>query len=83
MSTYARAAQLRGYPLLMLGTPRQELRAVAWSGKGLWVGDPLPFGYDMKDGKIVILEDEAEQDGRKRFNGHSESLVSERFLRRA
>ena len=44
---------------------------------------PLPFGYDMKDGKIVIVEDEAEQDGRKRFNGHSESLVSERFLRRA
>ena len=43
----------------------------------------LPFGYDMKDGKIVIVEDEAEQDGRKRFNGHSESLVSERFLRRA
>jgi len=29
--------------------------------KGLWVGGPLPFGYDMKDGKIAILESEAEQ----------------------
>jgi DNA invertase Pin-like site-specific DNA recombinase len=29
--------------------------------KGLWVGGPLPLGYDMKDGKIVIVEDEAEQ----------------------
>jgi site-specific DNA recombinase len=29
--------------------------------KGLWVGGPLPLGYDMKDGKIVVVEDEAEQ----------------------
>jgi site-specific DNA recombinase len=29
--------------------------------KGLWVGGPLPFGYDMKDGKIVVVENEAEQ----------------------
>jgi site-specific DNA recombinase len=29
--------------------------------KGLWVGGPLPLGYDMKDGKIVVLEHEAEQ----------------------
>jgi hypothetical protein len=29
--------------------------------KGLWVGGPLPLGYDMKDGKIAIVEDEAEQ----------------------
>src|SRR6187455_1407716 len=28
--------------------------------KGLWVGGPLPLGYDMKDGKIVIVEQEAE-----------------------
>jgi len=29
--------------------------------KGLWVGGPLPLGYDMKDGKIAVIESEAEQ----------------------
>jgi DNA invertase Pin-like site-specific DNA recombinase len=29
--------------------------------KGLWVGGPLPLGYDMKDGKINVVEHEAEQ----------------------
>jgi site-specific DNA recombinase len=29
--------------------------------KGLWVGGPLPLGYDMQDGKIVVAEDEAER----------------------
>src|SRR5256885_2864595 len=29
--------------------------------KGLWVGGPLPLGYAMKDGKIAVLEDEAER----------------------
>jgi DNA invertase Pin-like site-specific DNA recombinase len=29
--------------------------------KGLWVGGPLPLGYDMKDGQIVVVESEAEQ----------------------
>src|SRR5258706_8903930 len=29
--------------------------------KGLWVGGPLPLGYAMKDGKIVVLEVEAER----------------------
>jgi DNA invertase Pin-like site-specific DNA recombinase len=29
--------------------------------KGLWVGGPLSLGYEMKDGKIAIVEDEAEQ----------------------
>jgi site-specific DNA recombinase len=28
--------------------------------KGLWVGGNLPMGYEMKDGKIAIVEDEAE-----------------------
>ena len=28
--------------------------------KGLWVGGNLPLGYEMKDGKIVIIEQEAE-----------------------
>ena len=28
--------------------------------KGLWVGGNLPLGYAMKDGKIVIVEEEAE-----------------------
>jgi DNA invertase Pin-like site-specific DNA recombinase len=29
--------------------------------KGLWVGGPLPLGYDMKDGKIAVVKSEAEQ----------------------
>ena len=29
--------------------------------KGLWVGGPLPLGYHMKDGKIAVVESEAEQ----------------------
>jgi DNA invertase Pin-like site-specific DNA recombinase len=29
--------------------------------KGLWVGGPLPLGYDMEDGKIAVVESEAEQ----------------------
>jgi len=28
--------------------------------KGLWVGGTLPIGYEMKDGKIAIVEEEAE-----------------------
>ncbi len=28
--------------------------------KGLWVGGTLPFGYEMKDGKIAVVEEEAE-----------------------
>jgi site-specific DNA recombinase len=28
--------------------------------KGLWVGGNLPLGYEIKDGKIVIVEEEAE-----------------------
>jgi site-specific DNA recombinase len=29
--------------------------------KGLWVGGPLPLGYQMKDGKIAVVEEEAER----------------------
>jgi site-specific DNA recombinase len=29
--------------------------------KGIWVGGPLPLGYDMKDGKMAVVESEAEQ----------------------
>src|SRR5712672_1403888 len=29
--------------------------------KGLWVGGPLPLGYQMKDGMIAVVEDEAER----------------------
>jgi site-specific DNA recombinase len=28
--------------------------------KGLWVGGSLPLGYEMKDGKIAVVEEEAE-----------------------
>src|SRR5258706_4702789 len=29
--------------------------------KGMWVGGPLPLGYEMKDGKIAVVEEEAER----------------------
>src|ERR1700760_664970 len=29
--------------------------------KGLWVGGPLPLGYELKDGKLRIVEKEAER----------------------
>jgi site-specific DNA recombinase len=29
--------------------------------KGLWVGGPLPLGYEMKDGKVAVVEAEAER----------------------
>src|SRR6202035_4744929 len=29
--------------------------------KGLWVGGPLPLGYEVKDGKVAVVEEEAEQ----------------------
>jgi DNA invertase Pin-like site-specific DNA recombinase len=28
--------------------------------KGLWVGGTLPLGYEMKDGKIAVIEEEVE-----------------------
>ena len=29
--------------------------------KGLWVGGSVPLGYELKDGKLLIVEEEAEQ----------------------
>src|SRR5271169_3598743 len=29
--------------------------------KGLWVGGPLPLGYEIKDGKVAVREEEAER----------------------
>ena len=29
--------------------------------KGIWVGGNLPLGYEMEDGKIAVVEEEAEQ----------------------
>ena len=29
--------------------------------KGLWVGGPLPLGYEMRDGKVAVNEEEAER----------------------
>ena len=29
--------------------------------KGIWVGGPLPLGYEMREGKITVAESEAEQ----------------------
>src|ERR1700722_193266 len=35
-------------------------KVAASKRKGIWVGGNLPFGYEMKDGKIAIVEAEAE-----------------------
>jgi len=29
--------------------------------KGLWVGGPLPLGYELKDGKLLVVKEEAER----------------------
>jgi site-specific DNA recombinase len=29
--------------------------------KGLWVGGPLPLGYEMKGGNVIVVEEEAER----------------------
>jgi site-specific DNA recombinase len=29
--------------------------------KGIWVGGPLPLGYALKDGKLIVVEEEAER----------------------
>lgn len=29
--------------------------------KGIWVGGPLPLGYTMKDGKVTVVDEEAER----------------------
>jgi DNA invertase Pin-like site-specific DNA recombinase len=29
--------------------------------RGLWMGGPLPLGYELKDGKLVVIEEEAER----------------------
>jgi site-specific DNA recombinase len=36
-------------------------KVAASKRKGLWVGGMVPLGYELKDGKLVIVEDEAEQ----------------------
>jgi site-specific DNA recombinase len=29
--------------------------------KGLWVGGPLPLGYELKEGKLIVVDEEAER----------------------
>src|SRR5262245_53607034 len=36
-------------------------KVAASKRKGLWVGGMVPLGYELKDGKLGIVEDEAEQ----------------------
>jgi site-specific DNA recombinase len=35
-------------------------KIAAFKRKGLWVGGNLPLGYEMKDGRIAIVEEEAQ-----------------------
>jgi len=36
-------------------------KVAASKRKGLWVGGMVPMGYELKDGKLLIVEEEAEQ----------------------
>jgi site-specific DNA recombinase len=36
-------------------------KVAASKRKGLWVGGMVPFGYELKDGKLLIVEEEAER----------------------
>jgi site-specific DNA recombinase len=36
-------------------------KVAASKRKGIWVGGNLPLGYEMRDGKIAVVEEEAEQ----------------------
>jgi site-specific DNA recombinase len=36
-------------------------KVAASKRKGIWVGGNLPLGYEMKDGKVAVVEEEAEQ----------------------
>jgi site-specific DNA recombinase len=36
-------------------------KVAASKRKGIWVGGNLPLGYEMKEGKIAVVEEEAEQ----------------------
>ena len=41
---------------------QQDCSMLDWtSRKGLWVGGPLPLGYELKGGKLIVVEDEAER----------------------
>src|SRR5438477_8328888 len=40
---------------------RSRDKIAASKRKGLWVGGPLPLGYEMKDGKVAVVEHEAER----------------------
>jgi site-specific DNA recombinase len=46
--------------LISLPSERIRDKIAASKRKGLWVGGTLPLGYEMKDGKIAIVEEEAE-----------------------
>src|SRR5260221_4287360 len=46
--------------VLLISHERIRDKIAASKRKGLWVGGTLPFGYEMKDGKIAIVEEEAE-----------------------
>ena len=40
---------------------RIQDKIAASKRKGIWVGGPVPLGYDLKDGTPVVLKEEAER----------------------
>src|SRR5260221_13042058 len=46
--------------VLLISHERMRDKIAASKRKGIWVGGNLPLGYEMKDGKIAIVEEQAE-----------------------
>lgn len=44
-----------------IGAERVRDKIAASKAKGMWMGGPVPLGYDVVDRKLVINEDEAER----------------------
>jgi site-specific DNA recombinase len=44
-----------------LTSERIRDKIAASKRRGIWMGGPLPLGYDLKDGKLVIVEEEADR----------------------
>jgi hypothetical protein len=54
------APDIAAMDLFVVTSERIRDKIAASKRKGLWVGGNLPLGYEMKEGKIAIVEEDAE-----------------------
>jgi site-specific DNA recombinase len=47
--------------IAIVTSERTREKIAASKRKGLWVGGPLPLGYEIDDGKLAIIKEEAER----------------------